>query len=65
MKKQTRRIIGSILIWIGLIGVLINSIYLAYFANPAILQGIAELSLIFNIIFVVLMIIGGAWGMKS
>lgn len=52
------------MIWMGLIGVILNSIYLAYVANPAILQALAQRSLIFNIIFVLLMIIGGAWGMK-
>lgn len=64
MEKKTRLIIGNLMIWGGLIGVLINSIYLAYFANPAILQALAQRSLILNIIFVLLMVIGGAWGMR-
>ena len=65
MKKKLRRIIGSILIWTGLIGIILNSIYLAYFSNPAILQALAQRSLIINIILGILMWFGGAWGMKS
>ena len=65
MKRRTRLIIGNFMIWTGLIGVLINSIYLAYFANPAILRALAQRSLICNVIFVLLMIIGGALGMRE
>ncbi len=65
MNPKTRRILGNFMIAAGLAGVLINSVYLAYFANPAILQGLAKRSLIFSIIFVILMVIGGAWGMKK
>ena len=64
MKRKTRLIIGNFMIWIGLIGVLINSIWLAYFYNPGIFQAQAKLSLTINIILVILMWIGGSWGMR-
>ena len=53
------------MIWIGLVGVILNSAWLAYFYNPGIFQAQAKLSLIINIILVILVWIGRAWGMRN
>ncbi|MEK6935316.1 MAG: hypothetical protein AABW67_00855 [Nanoarchaeota archaeon] len=65
MKKRTRNIIGSIMIFSGLIGIILNSIWLAYYANPGIFQAQSKLSLIISIILVVIVWIGGSWGMRK
>ena len=65
MKKRTRNIIGGIMIFGGLIGIVLNLIWLAYYANPGIFQAQAKLSLIISIILVIIVWVGGAWGMRK
>jgi len=61
MKTKTRNLIGSVLIYLGLLVIFLSNLY-GYFISPSVstLKGI----LIINILSASIILFGGLWGMR-
>ena len=63
MKTKTRNLIGSTMVWTGILSIIILNFLVILFPNSAFYHSITRYA-VGNIVLAIIVIIGGAWGMR-